>query len=151
MTKYMEALQRQFIAEIAKNNMEYYRAAPEKVINGLPKDSITLVKDSMWSIRKEYGCKATVKVTFKVGDDELCGGFYEEVTSSIQSVDKKTGIRKTNYHEVADKIEVTCNVLKETLMEELARQDKFNLLHNYSPKDDDGIIRMKDEIKHLIN
>lgn len=26
MTKYMEALQRQFIAEIAKNNMEYYRA-----------------------------------------------------------------------------------------------------------------------------
>ena len=34
MTKYMEALQRQFIAEIAKNNMEYYRAAPEKVING---------------------------------------------------------------------------------------------------------------------
>lgn len=33
----MEALQRQFIAEIAKNNMEYYRAAPEKVINGLAK------------------------------------------------------------------------------------------------------------------
>ena len=150
MTKYMEALQRQFIAEIAKNNMEYYRVAPEKVINSLPIDLITLVKDSMWSIRKEYGCKATVKVTFKVGDGELCGGFYEEVTSSIQSV-SRTGIRKTNYSEVADKIEVACNVLKETLMEQLARQEKTNLLQNYSPKDDDDIIRMKDEIKHLIN
>ena len=122
----MEALQRQFMAEIAKNNMEYYRVAPEKVINSLPIDSITLVKDSMWSIRGEYGGKATVKVTFKGGEKEICGGFYEEVSASLPNVDRFTGII-TNYSKLEAKIEVACDTLKEILMEQLARDQKFTL------------------------
>lgn len=136
LTKYQKALQDQFIADITRDAINYYGFAPEVIVDGSSKvDTIQMVKDSMWTIRKEHCCQATVKVSFKVGDDDiLCGGFFEEVTSSAQGVDKKTGIIKTNYDVVAAKIEAACDLLKETLLHRLASKEKHNLEVLYKSK-----------------